>query len=132
MNQNPQRRYALHHSGKSDPSIFNPGRQKHLKASETCSQCHSIRRNIHKEQWNMEGVHYWPGEEVESKAPLIHYGAADLDAPGNERRNLSWKAVSGTTVRCGCLDRTSPRWRLPVALSRNHAVEERREACQPL
>ena len=85
-NLDPQRRYALHQSGKGDPTIFNPGRQNHVKSSETCSQCHSIRRNIHKAQWNMEGVHYWPGEEIESKAPLVRYDDSDLNAPGNEQK----------------------------------------------
>lgn len=86
LNSDPQRRYAMHYAARGDPSIFNPGRHEHLKASETCSQCHAIRRNIHKEEWNMEGVHYWPGEEIQSKAPLIHYDGADLDAPGNEQK----------------------------------------------
>lgn len=86
INSDPSRRYAMHNSTNADSTIFNPARQSHKKASEVCSQCHSIRRNIHKEQWNAEGVHYWPGEDVEAKAPLIHYDGADLNAPGNEKK----------------------------------------------
>lgn len=85
-NLDPTRRYALHGSLKPDPTIFNPARQNHVKASEACSQCHAIRYNRRKAEWNMEGIHYWPGEEIESKAPLAHYDGADLNAPGNTKR----------------------------------------------
>ena len=86
INSDPARRYAMHGSTNADSTIFNPGRQNHVKASEVCSQCHSIRRNIHKDQWNAEGVHYWPGEEIESKAPLVHYDGSNLNAPGNDKK----------------------------------------------
>ena len=86
VNLDPARRYALHGSSKPDPTIFNPGRQDHVRASEVCSQCHAIRHNLHKDQWNKEGISFWPGEAIESKAPLVRYDGADLDAPGNEKK----------------------------------------------
>ena len=49
--------------------LHHPARQNHVKSSETCGQCHAIRHNSKKELWNAEGLHYWPGEEIESKAP---------------------------------------------------------------
>lgn len=85
-NSDPTRRYALHSSTNADRTIFNPARHTHAKASDVCSQCHSIRRNVHKEQWNAEGIHYWPGEDIESKAPLIHYDDKDLNVRGNEKK----------------------------------------------
>ncbi|MGH8245938.1 MAG: multiheme c-type cytochrome, partial [Gammaproteobacteria bacterium] len=40
-NAQPKRRYEYHHSGKPDPTIFNPARADHVKSSETCGQCHA-------------------------------------------------------------------------------------------
>lgn len=85
-NADPARRYALHSSTNADRTIFNPGRHTRTKASDACGQCHSIRRNVHKDLWNAEGIHYWPGEDIESKAPLMHYDGRDLNAPGNEKK----------------------------------------------
>jgi hypothetical protein len=85
-NLNPARRYALHRADDGDPIIFNPARRDHVKSSESCGQCHAIRHNNRKEQWNAEGLHFWPGEDIESKAPLVHYDGADLDAPGNKKK----------------------------------------------
>ncbi len=86
VNSDPARRYALHASGKPDPTIWNPARQPHRKASEACSQCHAIRRNVQKEQWNKEGAHYWPGEDMEAKAPVLRYDGADLHGPTNVKK----------------------------------------------
>lgn len=86
VNSSPARRYAMHAGGSHDPTIWNPARQSTKKASDACAQCHAIRRNIHKEQWNAEGAHYWPGEDMESKAPLIRYDGAELDAPANAKK----------------------------------------------
>jgi len=86
VNSDPARRYAQHHSGRPDPTIYNPARQNHIKSSETCGQCHAIRHNLNKELWNQEGLHFWPGEDIESKAPLVQYDGANLNAPGNEKK----------------------------------------------
>jgi hypothetical protein len=86
-NLDPARRYALHRAGKGDDStIFNPARRDHVKSSESCGQCHAIRHNDRKQLWNAEGLHFWPGEDIESKAPLVRYDGADLNAPGNEKK----------------------------------------------
>jgi predicted CXXCH cytochrome family protein len=86
LNLNPSRRYALHGSREPDPTISNPARHEHFKASAACSQCHAIRHNPNKERWNMEGVSHWPGEDIESQAPLVRYDGSNLNAPGNERK----------------------------------------------
>jgi len=85
-NLDPTRRYALHASLKPDPTIFNPARHEHFKASAACSQCHAIRHNPHKERWNLEGISHWPGEDIEAQAPLVRYDGTDLNAPGNEKK----------------------------------------------
>jgi predicted CXXCH cytochrome family protein len=85
-NLDPARRYGLHSSSGPDPTIFNPRRRNHVQSSEVCGQCHAIRHNLHKDQWNKEGVSFWPGESIESKAPLVRYDGANLDAPGNEKK----------------------------------------------
>jgi hypothetical protein len=85
-NSDPTRRYALHQSGKSDPTIFNPARHHHVQSAETCGQCHAIRHNLRKDEWNLEGVDYRPGENLEARAPLIQYDGAELYAPGQERK----------------------------------------------
>jgi hypothetical protein len=85
-NLDPARRYALHRAGKGDPTIFNPARRDHVKSSESCGQCHAIRHNDKKELWNAEGLHFWPGEDIESKAPRVRYDGADLHKPGNEKK----------------------------------------------
>jgi hypothetical protein len=103
VNLDPARRYALHRAGsarsissneilradpagRADPTIFNPGRENHVKSSEVCGQCHAIRHNLHKEQWNQEGISFWPGHDIEARAPLVRYDGADLHAPGNEKK----------------------------------------------
>ncbi len=86
VNADPMRRFAMHGSSKPDPTIWNPARQSAKKMSDACSQCHAIRRNIHKEQWNAEGAHHWPGENMEAKAPLLRYDGADLELPANVKK----------------------------------------------
>jgi hypothetical protein len=86
LNRDPTRRYALHQRQQGDSSIFNPARAAHIKASETCGQCHAIRRNVRKAEWNRDGLGFVPGGDLEAKAPLIHYDGADLYKPGNEQK----------------------------------------------
>lgn len=86
INSDPARRYALHRSKKIDQTVFNPARHDHVKSSETCGQCHAIRRNHRKEEWNIEGVQFRPGEDLESRAPIVRYDGTDLYAPGQEKK----------------------------------------------
>src|SRR5262245_5537049 len=41
-NRDPLRRYGLHLSSKSDPTIVNPSKLDHRKSSEACGQCHGV------------------------------------------------------------------------------------------
>lgn len=86
LNTDPKRRYAAHFRGEGDRSIFNPGRETHVKASEACGQCHAIRHNNRSEEWFQEGLQVRPGMDLESRAQLVRYDASDLDRPGNERK----------------------------------------------
>jgi len=103
-NQSPARRYAWHKrksetptdpvDGKlaarggdpatRDPTIFNPGRADHIKASESCGQCHAIRLKVDGPDWLQNGLQFRPGAELEAKAPLVHY--EDPNAPGTPDR----------------------------------------------
>jgi hypothetical protein len=85
-NLDPKRRYLLHRAQKPDPTISNPKRLDHVKSSETCGQCHAIRRNRHQDEWNAEGVGFRPGIDIEAKAPLVHYDGTDLHSAGNEQK----------------------------------------------
>lgn len=85
-NRDPKRRYTLHRTGKADPTIFNPGRVDRLKSADACGQCHAIRARNPQDDYNMLGLLYRPGGELQAHAPFIGYHGADLDAPGNEAK----------------------------------------------
>lgn len=93
VNRSPVRRYARHAAkpnattGPRDPTIFNPGRADHVKASETCGQCHAIRLKVDSAQWLQHGLQFRPGGDLEKVAPLVHY--EDPNAPGTPDRKRS-------------------------------------------
>jgi doubled CXXCH motif protein/cytochrome c554/c'-like protein len=86
LNQDPTRRYGLHRRGAGDPSIFNPGRADHVKASEACGQCHAIRRPANREAWNDAGIGFQPGGDLEARYPAVVHDLSDLDQPGREAK----------------------------------------------
>ncbi len=67
----PLLRYTSHQKKQKASAIVNPAKLDHVKSSETCSRCHAIRFNPRPEQWNMEGIVFEPGGELESNAPLM-------------------------------------------------------------
>ncbi len=103
--QSPVRRYARHQRirrelrqvqaglapGKAeagdDPTIFNPRRANHVKASETCGQCHAIRLKIDEAGFLRGGLAFHAGADLEARAPLVHY--EDPNAPGTPERKRS-------------------------------------------
>jgi predicted CXXCH cytochrome family protein len=99
VNLDPKRRYAARLEGKGDPTIFNPARADHVKASEACGQCHAIRQKRNQEQWNEHGLLYRPGGELESLYPLLHYNANDLDVNEKERALMQGSFWSDGMVR---------------------------------
>lgn len=103
-NQSPLRRYAQHSRTSAlgparksatssaspevaDPTIFNPGRANHAKASETCGQCHAIRLKVDSADWFQHGLRFQAGQDLEARAPLVHY--EDPIAPGTPDRKRS-------------------------------------------
>jgi hypothetical protein len=76
----PTRRYELHRQQKGDSTIFNPRRASAAIASETCGQCHAIRRKLDSRTWLQEGLPFKPGRDLEAVAPLVRY--EDPSQPG--------------------------------------------------
>lgn len=85
-NADPARRYLLHADDDGDATIFQPERANHVRASETCGQCHAIRSLVRRERFSEHGLEFRPGGNLEAFSALVHYDATDLDAPGNERK----------------------------------------------
>ena len=70
-NNNPQRRYGLHHAATPDPTIINPARQASKTSAQICGQCHSIRHIPVTEDWRWDGFHYRPGADLEPTVAVI-------------------------------------------------------------
>ncbi len=103
-NQSPIRRYTQHSRASAsrrarpiapssgnpsvaDSTIFNPGQADHVKASETCGQCHAIRLKVDSADWFQHGLGFQAGQDLEARAPLVHY--EDPTAPGTPDRKRS-------------------------------------------
>jgi hypothetical protein len=85
-NADPARRYLLHAGDDGDSTIFQPERTNHVRASETCGQCHAIRSVVRRDRFGEHGLEFRPGQNLEAFSTLVHYDASDLDQPGNERK----------------------------------------------
>lgn len=83
-NLSPGRRYRMHRDRAGDPTIFNPARAGHVKASETCGQCHAIRRKLDGAGWLQHGLKFKAGDDLEAIAPLVTY--EDPNLPGTPDR----------------------------------------------
>jgi nitrate/TMAO reductase-like tetraheme cytochrome c subunit len=75
-NASPLARYAKHLEGddKAQPDIVHPGRLDKRRASEICSQCHSLWQDNNvamSEVSNMHGAAYRPGEDASDKRWLV-------------------------------------------------------------
>ncbi len=65
-NQNPLRRYGLHHSSTHDDTIVNPAKLDHKRSSQVCGQCHGvyIRQGDQGMTYASEGVQYEAGDDL--------------------------------------------------------------------
>jgi hypothetical protein len=63
-NTNPLRRYALHLSGASDPSIVNPARLAPERALDVCGRCHGQRITDDVEAFLRRGDPFVPGDDL--------------------------------------------------------------------
>ena len=86
----PFLRYASHRSAPvRTAAIVNPAKLDHVKSSETCGRCHAIRYNPNPAQWNIEGLPFTPGGEIEGNAPLARWETYDgPDSPELRKRKL--------------------------------------------
>ena len=94
-NRNPAERYRRYAETDKDreatgqeerpKSIFDPGDADHVKSSEVCGVCHAIRQLNNREQWNIHGLVFRPGGDIEAEYPLMNYSDDGIMEPGNER-----------------------------------------------
>lgn len=92
-NSSPARRYALHLNGEPDPTIVNPARLPHDRASEICGQCHGVsinRDDAAQRRWVHHGHTYRPGDTL-GNDPIKAFirGPREKNAP---ERLDDWKA----------------------------------------
>jgi predicted CXXCH cytochrome family protein len=70
-NQNPLRRYQLHHLAQGDPTIVNPARLSSKRASQVCGQCHGIKWLPDARDYQQNGFRYRPGDDLSKTAPIV-------------------------------------------------------------
>jgi len=63
-NRDPLRRFALHLSGRADPTIANPSRLSPQRSAEVCGHCHGQRIAPDIEQVHRVGDRFVPGEPL--------------------------------------------------------------------
>jgi hypothetical protein len=81
-NQDPARRYALHTSGRGDPTIVNPARLPAERANEVCGQCHSVSAERTREEFARfaaNGSDYRPGQELSRSREVLRYCESPRD-----------------------------------------------------
>lgn len=82
-NRNPLRRYALHLSGRPDPTIVQPMRLNARLSSQVCGQCHAVWEFADPQSErhaNAHGLPYRPGDEL-SATRFIVQPTKNLDSP---------------------------------------------------
>jgi hypothetical protein len=73
-NRSPLRRFRSYLSEGGDPSIVNPARLPHDRATEVCAQCHGIEIFLTRERaetWRREGLRYRPGDPLAEHQTLV-------------------------------------------------------------
>ncbi len=88
-NQSPIRRYGLHLTGASDPTITNPAKLDNEKSSEVCGQCHGLFTAASEQaglRYSQKGYSFRPGGDLSSERYYINFPTANSSA--EERRNF--------------------------------------------
>jgi len=83
VNRNPVRRYALHFSGRPDPTIVQPMRLRPRLSSQVCGQCHAFWEFAdaqRERQANAHGMPYRPGDELAATRFIVQ-PTRNLDSP---------------------------------------------------
>jgi hypothetical protein len=73
-NRSPAHRYRLHTSSEPDPNIVNPKDLPHVRSSQVCGQCHSVKTFYSAEQaesWAENGSSFRPGDDLEAAVSVI-------------------------------------------------------------
>jgi predicted CXXCH cytochrome family protein len=63
-NRDPLRRFALHLSGRADPTIANPARLTPARSAQVCGHCHGQRMAPDIERVQREGDRFVPGDDL--------------------------------------------------------------------
>jgi Cytochrome c552 len=82
-NASPARRYALHLTGRADPTIIQPLRLDPRRSSQVCGQCHSVWEfydRAGEREANSSGFPYRPGDDL-SKTRFIAQPTRNMDSP---------------------------------------------------
>jgi hypothetical protein len=72
-NRSPLRRYLAHLSDAPDPTVVQPARLDHRRASEVCGQCHSSAGTVDQAAWTSGGQPYRPGDELAGSRDLLRW-----------------------------------------------------------
>jgi len=86
-NHSPWRRYRLHFRDEPDPTIVNPRRLSHDRATEVCGQCHGIEIFLDDkkaEDWAHEGSGFRPGKVLSDYQTTV-IGRYDDNPPEVQR-----------------------------------------------
>jgi hypothetical protein len=81
-NQSPVRRYRMHFSSESDPTVVNPAELPHVRSAQVCGQCHSAKTMFNRKQvidWRQNGSSFRPGDDLDKTANII--SNANLSRP---------------------------------------------------
>ncbi|MCB9892571.1 MAG: C cytochrome precursor [Planctomycetes bacterium] len=84
---NPIARYQEHLADRPDPTIVNPARLDHERATESCGQCHGIHTVYDlagNQEWNQHGFPYRPGEPLAKTRNVVRF-LQNLHVPGLKR-----------------------------------------------
>jgi predicted CXXCH cytochrome family protein len=81
-NRDPLRRFALHLSGRADPTIANPSRLTPQRSAEICGHCHGQRIAPEIEQVHRFGDRYLPGEPLARHSQPLWRSTTLNGAPG--------------------------------------------------
>jgi predicted CXXCH cytochrome family protein len=76
-NGNAFRRLRLHLGRAPDSTIVQPARLDHVKSSEICGNCHSIKWYDAGEEWKQNGFKFRPGEDLAPESVVLRPAKLD-------------------------------------------------------
>ena len=69
-NGNAWRRFNLHLAGKGDRTIVQPANLDHVRSSQICGNCHSMKW-FDSQKWAQNGFDYVPGDDLDRQTPIL-------------------------------------------------------------